>query len=382
MKSYRLPPGLRERVSTGLLPWFDLNARDLPWRRNRSPYAVWISEAMLQQTRVDTVIPYFEAWMARFPSVEGLAAADQQAVLKVWEGLGYYARARNLHRAARRIVERHGGAFPDDPVEAAALPGIGPYTLAAVMSLAFHRPFAVLDGNVERVLTRLCAIGDDIRSPAVKAALRAAAGRMLADHPPGRFNEAVMELGATVCLPRNPRCGLCPLSPVCRARKRGETDRYPHKSSKARVPTVEVGAGVVWRDETTFLVARRKEEGMLGGLWEFPGGKREPGESFPDCVRRELREELDIEVAVGELLLVVRHSYSHFNLRMPVHHCRWTGGEPKTLDCADFRWTTLADCRGLPFSRADLKVIEALEGTVGGLRPGGVELHGGDRRGR
>lgn len=315
---------------------------------------------MLQQTRVDTVIPYFSRWMRAFPTIESLAEADQEQVLKLWEGLGYYARARNLHAGARQVVAEFNGTLPRDPRLLLSINGIGPYTLAAIMSLAYDEPFAVLDGNVERVLTRLCAIDEDIRKPAVKEKLRRLATRLLADHPPGEFNEAVMELGATVCTPASPACLICPLRTRCRAGKAGTAWKYPFKSKKTAIPTVEVGAAVVWKSEDTFLVAKRKEQGMLGGLWEFPGGKREQGESIPECIQRELEEELGIRVEVGPEFMTVRHSYSHFHLRMPVHHCRWLGDSPRAIDCADFRWVTLSECEKLPFSRADLKVIEAL----------------------
>ncbi|MGA0369461.1 MAG: A/G-specific adenine glycosylase [Kiritimatiellia bacterium] len=360
----RLPRHCASTVRNSLLPWFSASARDMPWRRVRTPYTVWISETMLQQTRVETVIPYFNLWMRIFPDCERLASADLEEVLKCWEGLGYYARARNLHHAAGQVVERFGGQIPSDPEGLRSLKGIGPYTLHAILSLAFDQPYAVLDGNVERVLTRFCAIDRDIRKPQVKKQLQTLATRMLADHPPALFNEAMMELGATVCLPANPRCGVCPLAPVCRGTRTGNPEQFPVKSKRAPVPTVQVGAGVVWRDDETFLIARRKPEGMLGGLWEFPGGKVEPGEKMEDCIARELLEELGIRLRVEKELLRVRHSYTHFHLRMQVHHCRWQGDEPRALDCADYRWVRLADCRKLPFSRADLKVIDELAKTL------------------
>lgn len=363
MSGYRLPPGTVSAVVRDLLPWFRKNARRLPWREHRSPYAVWISEAMLQQTRVDTVVAYYGRWMRRFPDVETLAAAETGDVLKVWEGLGYYARARNLHRAARVIVAEHGGKIPSDPDALLALPGVGLYTRAAVASLAFGHALPVLDGNVERVLTRLCAISDSLGGSKVRDGLRALAGRMMADHPPGEFNEAVMELGATVCLPRAPRCEVCPLTAVCRARKRNPLD-YPVKAKKAKIPTLEVGAAVTWREDGRFLIARRHDKGLLGGMWEFPGGKQEPGESMPDCIVRELQEELGITVRVDTPLTHVRHTYSHFHLSLHVWNCRWQGDEPRALDCADFRWATLGECRELPFGKADRQVFSALEITA------------------
>jgi A/G-specific adenine glycosylase len=367
MPTPHLPQNLQQTVTTGLLPWFSAHARDLPWRKHRTPYRIWISEAMLQQTRVDTVIPYFEAWMRQFPSIEVLANADQQAVLKVWEGLGYYSRARNIHRAARILLEEFDGQVPSDQEALRALPGIGPYTSAAILSLAFGKPYAVLDGNVERVLTRLLAWDANVRSPKVKSALQSVATRMLGDHPPGLFNEAVMELGATVCMPKKADCPRCPLHNVCRAARGGSPEQFPYKSKAKAIPTIEVGAGLVWRDPETFLIAQRKQDGMLGGLWEFPGGKVEAGESMQECIQRELMEELGIAVDVGPRLVHVRHTYSHFHLRMDVHHCLWKGPEPRALDCAGFRWVQLSDCGALPFSRADLKVLEALEAPPSNL---------------
>ena len=361
--SFRLPAKTLSLVRDHLLPWFAANARTMPWREERSPYAVWVSETMLQQTQVATVVPYFNRWMEAFPTISALAAADQQQVLKHWEGLGYYARARNLHAAARDVMLRFGGELPRDPVALSSLKGIGPYTLAAIMSLAFDQPYAVLDGNVERVLTRFCAIDADIRKPQTKKLLQALATRMLAAHPPGPFNEAMMELGATVCTPSAPQCGLCPLATQCRGFKSGNPGSFPYKSKKKPVPTVQVAAGIVWREPRTFLVAQRKQEGMLGGLWEFPGGKIENGESVESCIYRELLEELGIQVQVGELFLNVKHSYTHFHLRMAVHHCQWQGDPPQCLDCADFRWVCLDDCGALPFSRADLKVLDALKAS-------------------
>jgi A/G-specific adenine glycosylase len=357
MSHVRLPRGLASAISADLLPWFRTKARVLPWREKRTPYRVWISEAMLQQTRVDTVIPYFERWMQAFPSVEALAEAEEEAVLKCWEGLGYYARARNLHRAAGLIVERHQGRVPSDPDVLRALPGIGPYTQAAILSLAFQQSYAVCDGNVERVLTRLCAYDADIRKPATKQQLQSMMTRLISGHPPGEFNEAFMELGATVCLPRNPKCGECPLHRVCRACKRGLQDALPVKSRKKPVPTIAVGAAITWREDGRFLIAKRKSDQMLGGLWEFPGGKVEKGESVTDCIIRELKEELGIGVEVGEHAVRVLHTYSHFKLEMEVYHCTWRSGEPAALDCAGFRWVRRAECDDLPFSKADLKVL-------------------------
>ena len=362
MSLSRAPNGLQKLISESLPGWFAGRARDLPWRRDRRPYAVWISEAMLQQTRVETVIPYFERWMRRFPDPAALAEAPVQEVLKVWEGLGYYARARNLHRAARVIMDRHEGRVPEDPEALAARPGIGPYTHAAVGSLAFGQKLAVLDGNVERVLARLLALDRPIQGQNLKNEVRAFSLRMMGDLPPGLYNEAMMELGATVCTPRSPACGVCPLRAACRGYRQGQPERYPVRRPKAPVPEIDVCAAVAWRDAETFLIARRHPEGLLGGMWEFPGGKREPVEADADCVRREMMEELGMKVEVCGFFVQVRHTFTHFRLRMRLYHCAVPPGTaPRCLDCAGFEWVRFADCAAYPFGKADRMVLAALE---------------------
>ena len=358
----RLPRGARAAVNDALLPWFSEHARDLPWRQNRTPYRVWVSELMLQQTRVETVVPYFNRWMRRFPDVNHLADAPLQDVLKLWEGLGYYARARNLHRAANWIVEELDAVFPSSEADLKNLPGVGSYTAAAVASLAFGEPAAVVDGNVERVLSRLCSWDADVRKTATKAGMRILAQRLLPVEAPGAFNEAMMELGATVCMPRNPLCTACPMQDCCRARKQGRQDSLPVKTKKAAIPTIRVGAALTRREsDGRYLIAQRLEKGMLGGMWEFPGGKLEEGESMSDCIQRELQEELGIRVDVGKRFMKVRHTYSHFHLDMDVHHAQWQGDEPQTLDCAAFAWASVPEMREYPFGGADLKVISRME---------------------
>jgi A/G-specific adenine glycosylase len=356
-------PAERRAFRQALPRWFAARRRDLPWRTDRTPYRVWISETMLQQTQVDTVLPYFMRFLERFPTVAALAAASLGEVLKMWEGLGYYTRARNLHRAARAVMETRGGRLPDTHADWLSLPGVGPYTAAAVCSLSLGLDHAVVDGNVIRVLARVFAVPDPVDLPATRRALQTCADALL---PPGRadvFNEAMMELGALVCRPRHPDCPACPLRGICRAAATGTPEHHPVKRPRAAPPLVRVGAAATRDARGRFLVAQRPERGLLGGLWEFPGGKIEPGEDAPACIRRELREELGIEVEVGPLLLVVRHAYSHFKLEMHVHLARRTRGRPRALECADFRWLKPEEMRRLPFSGADLKVLEFLTRT-------------------
>ena len=343
-----------------LLEWFGRNARDFPWRRERTPYRVWVAEVMLQQTRAEAVVPYYGRFLARFPTIEVLADAPLEEVLKAWEGLGYYARARNLHAAARLVVDAHGGELPDTFEGVLALPGVGRYIGGAVASIAFGRDFAAVDGNARRVLCRVFDIREDVTRPGVQRELEALATSLL---PPGRagaFNEALMELGATVCTPRSPGCVRCPLGSLCQAYAGGDPEALPVRRPRRQVPHYDVAAAVTIRRDGRVLVAQRNVEDMLGGLWEFPGGKREDGETLPQCLVREMHEELDVEVEVGELLAVVRHAYTHFRITLHAFLCRLAAGEPRCLDCAAFRWVTPDELDALPMSVVDRKVARAL----------------------
>ena len=354
------PADLRRAITRSLLPWFARHKRNLPWRHDRSPYRVWISELMLQQTRVDTVIPYFERFLIRFPDVATLARAPLGDVLKAWEGLGYYTRARNLHRAARTILHDHHGVFPSSRDGLLALPGIGPYSAAAIASLAFGLDHAVLDGNVERVLARCLASDLTAGSPAARKAFQSAADALLPLGRAGEFNEAIMELGATVCTPRQPACPSCPLRRTCAAHASGTPEKWPVRAAGKAIPTVRVAAAATRRKDGRILIARRLEKGLLGGLWEFPGGKIHPGESPRECVVRELREELGVTVEPGALLTRVKHTYSHFKLDMDVHWAVLRHGRPRAIECAEFAWARPEEMDAYAFSKADLMVIRAI----------------------
>ncbi len=354
---------VKKAVGEKLFPWFQAHRRAFPWRTRRTPYRVWVSELMLQQTRTDQAIPYYEKFLRRFPTVESLARAPLRDVLKAWEGLGYYSRARNAHRAARTIVEKYGGRFPRTFQELLELPGIGAYTAAAVGSLAMGLDLAVVDGNVMRVLSRLMAYGEEIVSGVARKQLDRWARDLLVPGKAGLGNEALMELGAVCCTPRNPHCGVCPLEKVCVARKEGAPEKYPVKKAKKRVPHKIVGAAVIVRRDGRILIAQRKETSMLGGLWEFPGGTREAGETMPECIARELKEEMDVGIEVGPLLTVVHHAYSHFTIDLHAHWARVVRGRPRTIHCADFAWVSVKEMKKYPFSRADLHIIDALKSS-------------------
>lgn len=347
-------------LSSRLLSWYAEHQRDLPWRRTRDPYPVWVAEVMLQQTPVATVIPYYERFLARFPSVEALATASLDEVLRLWEGLGYYARARRLHEAARQVVAELDGRLPKTFDGLLSLPGIGRYTAGAIASIAGGQDVPAPDGNVRRVLSRVFAIEEDVTRGAGQRRLWQLAASLL---PPGRagdFNQALMDLGATVCTPRTPSCHLCPLAEDCQAHDLGQEGAFPVRRPRRPLPHYDVTAGVVWDGSGRFLIAQRHLESMLGGLWEFPGGKQEPGETLEDCLRRELAEELGVEVAVGALLTVVKHAYTHFRITLHAFHCQLVSGSPRALLCNDWRWITLDDVDRFAFSAADHRIITAL----------------------
>ncbi len=347
------------QIQRALLSWFAEKARDLPWRRTKDPYAIWISEIMLQQTRVQAVVPYYERFLNRFPTIQHLARARLDTVIKLWEGLGYYSRARNLHAAARKIVTQLGGHLPATREELLTLPGIGRYTAGAIASIAFGKREPLVDGNVTRVLCRIFRIKDSPQDGAVQKRIWALAEDLVPGGHAGQFNQALMELGREVCRPRNPDCENCPLNRLCEARRHGEQNSLPTRTRKKPLPFHTVAVGVIYRNDR-ILIDQRKPEGLLGGLWEFPGGKKQRGESLEAALRREVREELAITVRVGDLLAVVDHSYSHFRVRIHAFECAYVSGVPHCLACAGFKWVRPGDLGRYAFPAANKKIIEIL----------------------
>ncbi|MCX7608440.1 MAG: A/G-specific adenine glycosylase [Anaerolineales bacterium] len=342
-----------------LLAWYEKHARSLPWRNVSDPYAIWISEVMLQQTRVEAVIPYFERWMKRFPTVADLAAAPEQDVLALWEGLGYYRRARNLHQAARIIMAKYGGQIPRELSALRRLPGVGRYTAAAIASIAYGLDVATLDGNLKRVLARLFNIEEPVDTPAGEKRLWALAEQHLPRGRAGDYNQALMDLGATLCLPRAPRCPLCPVNEFCQARALGVQESRPVRQPKKETPHYTVTAAVIRRNGRV-LLAQRPSRGLLGGLWEFPGGKVEPGESLPEALRREIREELAVDIQVGAPLGVYRHAYTHFRITLHAFLCSLDVGEPRPLEAPALAWVDLASLEDYPMGKVDRLIARQL----------------------
>ncbi|NJN87306.1 MAG: A/G-specific adenine glycosylase [Leptolyngbyaceae cyanobacterium SL_7_1] len=347
-----------QTLRRSLLAWYRQHGRALPWRQCRDAYPIWVSEIMLQQTQVKTVIPYFERWLQAFPTIAALATADLQQVLKVWQGLGYYARARNLHRAAQEILQHHQGIFPTELEAVLALPGIGRTTAGGILSAAYNQRVPILDGNVKRVLARVVAL--ETAPNRTIARLWQASTVLLDPDNPRDFNQALMDLGATVCTPKHPACLICPWKEYCRAHTLNMQDELPVSETRPPLPRKSIGVGVIWNAAGEILIDRRRPEGLLGGLWEFPGGKIEPGETVEECIQREIREELGIEIAVGDRLITINHTYSHFHVTLHVHHCHHLSGEPQPIESDEVRWVQVTELEKFPFPKANIHIINAL----------------------
>ncbi|MDP6980662.1 MAG: A/G-specific adenine glycosylase [Myxococcota bacterium] len=358
------PPTSRARIRRlreKLLGWYDTNHRDLPWRRSRDPYAIWISETMLQQTRVETVIPYYERFLARFPDIESLATADRDDVYEHWAGLGYYSRARNLHNAAQMMVGDFEGRVPEQAEDLKKLPGVGRYTAGAVASIAYGQPEAVVDGNVIRVLTRLLDIRSDVAQKNVVERLWHEAGALALGERPGDFNQALMELGATVCTPRSPRCKpTCPLVRMCHSYAKGDVESLPNKPKNKKPRPVEAVAVWIPRRER-ILTVQRPETGLLANLWELPGGELPPKAEAKDHVEQIVRERVGLSLLSPTYAGTVEHVFTH--LKMQLHLFRTAGAEGRVRNGGHqaHQWIAPDRFDDLPVSTLARKAFELLQ---------------------
>lgn len=348
----------RESVfSEHLLTWYGKQRRVLPWRDESDPYRIWISEVMLQQTQVGTVIPYYHRWLQRFPTLESVAQSSLDDVLKVWEGLGYYSRCRNFHRACQIVIKDYGGRVPEDWTPFRQLPGVGDYTAAAVLSFAFGKPHPVIDGNVSRVMARLLAF-----SRPVTRGRRIFGERLngwMDRKRPGEFNQAMMELGSLVCRRNQPHCFECPVADFCEGYKQGVPEEFPVRLETKRRPHKILVVGVIWRGDK-FLIQKRPEEGLLGGLWEFPGGKVNKGESLEEALLREIKEETLLHVSVKKPIGTVEHAYSHFSITLHGYHCSVLDGSHLKESETERRWVEPEDLPDFAFPKANHKLFHLL----------------------
>ncbi len=352
-------PSICETLTRQLSHWYRLHRRDLPWRRTRDAYRIWVSEVMLQQTQVRTVEPYYRRFVSRYPDVTRLAGADLQSVLKSWEGLGYYSRARNLHKAAGIVASRMAGRVPDTWEALRGLPGIGDYIAAAVLSIAFGRAHAVVDGNVKRVLARLFLVEAPVNKPSSHKAFHALADQLLDRRIPGEHNQAMMELGALVCTPRTPRCRECPVDRFCMALGGGKIHLYPRRNRRLPLPMRRFVAGVVVKSGRILLV-RRPEEGLLGGLWEFPGGALSEAVDPVRACRQRLKEAVNLNVRVDRHIASISHSYTHFRLQLELFLCPWQSGRVRLKELAGFKWLPVSGIGELPLHGVMHKALRHL----------------------
>jgi len=336
-----VPPALRRALRSAVVRWFRREKRSLPWRDDPSGYRVWVAEIMAQQTRLETVTPYFERFLERFPSVDSLAESPQDMVLALWSGLGYYTRARNLHRAAQVIVERHGGRIPRDPKVLRTLPGIGPYTAGAIASIAYGIPAPILDGNVIRVLTRLFDIDRDVRRADARKMLWELAASLVPERNPRTFNEGLMELGALVCTPRAPDCPRCPVKRHCAALQRGTVLDRPVKGRGTPPVDVRLYAAVIRRVDGAVLLVQNEYAGLFGGLWQVPlhpaGGARSAS-GGKAALKRAVKQATGLTVSVHRRIGRVTHTLSHRNLKVEVYPCEARAERPLLSGYRAFRW--------------------------------------------
>ena len=352
---------LRARLRRRLLAWFDRCRRDLPWRRTRDPYTIWVSEVMLQQTQVATVLRYFERFLEAFPTLRALAAADEQEVLRQWQGLGYYRRARDLHRAARHLVAHHEGRIPDDPGLLGAVPGIGRYTLGAVLSQAFERRLPVVEANTRRLLCRLFGLRDSPERGPVRRRLWEIAAALLPRGRVGDFNQALMELGALVCTPAAPGCRGCPVAGDCVARRLGLQGQLPARAVRKEPVAVREAAVAVYRGGQ-LLVVQRPEEGRWAGLWEFPRGPVAAGEADEEAAARVLSQRTGVRARLGPELATLRHSVTHHRITVVCFEATYRGGRFRSGSYRQGAWLGQEGLGELPVSAPQRRLIQALAG--------------------
>ena len=349
---------VKKEIQARLLQWYKKNGRDLPWRKTRDPYAIWVSEIMLQQTQVPTVIPYYKNFLKSFPTVRHLAKANLSRVLRLWEGLGYYSRARNLHRASQIVSNHFHGEIPDQPKDLLTLPGIGQYTAGAILSIAFNKPAPILDGNVRRVLSRLFAISGSPLRGKTEGLLWHLSGSLIPKGYASSFNQGLMDLGAMICTPKEPQCPKCPLRDLCKGRASGEPERYPSKRLKRAIPHRESVSAVIRKNEKV-LLCERPPKGLLGGLWEFPSWESE-GRKNGRWLRDRIRGELGMGVNVKESIGTFHQTFSHFKLTLQVFLCQHLNGKGKG------KWVSLRKLHALPMSRIHRRIAEKLAGETRG----------------
>ena len=351
---------IKSPLGRQLLAWYRRNQRSLPWRETSDPYRIWISEIMLQQTQVDTVIPYYHRFLKAFPTVSSLARAPLQNVLKVWENLGYYSRARNIHAASKVIVEKFGAQVPDNFEDIKSLPGIGLYTAGAILSIAYGQVLSAVDGNVRRILYRLFAIRKPVDDTREQKQLQKLAASLIPVKHPGDFNQALMDLGATLCKAKNPNCSRCPIANLCQARRHDLQNVLPITRKAPAIPHRQAAAAVIRNAKGMMLVVQRPASGLLASLWKLPGGFIKANEDMEKSLRRNVKEELGISIRPGKHMASVNHIYTHFRITLQAYECRLLKGTLKPIGCQNWQWASPTDLKKLPLSKIDRMVMTTI----------------------
>lgn len=354
---------VKKKIQGKLILWYQSNARELPWRILRDPYFIWISEVMLQQTQVETVIPYFWRWKNRFPNIKSVVDASEDDILKVWEGLGYYGRARNIKKTAEILFRQFNCVIPETIRELKKLPGIGDYIAGAIASIAFGLREPALDVNGTRVLSRLFDFQGMVSKTANKNILREYLKELLPDTNVGAFNQAVMDLGAMICLSVNPICAQCPVRNECLALSRNTQLELPVTKEKPTKPHVGVVAAIITQNNRV-LIDKRPTNGLLGGMWEYPGGKIEQGENHSDAIQRELKEELGITVKMGEIFGVYKHTYTHFSVTVYTYFVEIVSGQPRALEAEKIEWVDIKALWEFPMGKVDRNISDDLKNRM------------------
>lgn len=342
------------KISIAMTHWYKIQNYNFPWRNNTDVYSIWISEIMLQQTQVKTAESYFISWMKKFPTVRDLSHSNIDDVLKSWEGLGYYQRAHNIFFTAQVVQNKFNGVFPKTYNELIELKGIGDYTASAIMSIAYNKPYPAIDGNLKRVIARIYGISDF--KNIIKESKKYIA-RLMDNHNSSIINQSLMDLGRVVCLPKNPKCPICPVKQFCKGFYNQSIEKYSFKKKSKQYPTFDVSVGLIINNDK-ILIAKRKKNGLLGGLWELPGGKLQKKESFKQCLKREILEELDVKVKITSKIGIVKHKYSHFGINMYGFKCKIESGIPKPLVSDGIKWINFDKINNYAFPKATLKLFD------------------------
>lgn len=357
MKKYKekISPTKIIEMQEKLIDWYEKNHRQLPWRETKNPYYIWISEIMLQQTRVDTVIDYYNRFLLQFPTIEDLAKAQEEAVLKAWEGLGYYSRAKRIHQTAKIVLEKYEGEFPQNYEDILALPGVGPYTAGAISSIAFHQPVAAVDGNVMRVFSRVFYIKEDIALNSTQKHMQEIGKLVVSQSNPSFYNQGLMELGAIICTPTSPKCLACPLFDLCSARELGVQEELPIKQKKPKQKEIVMEMALVYNGEK-ILITKRPTEGLLADLWALPSVEKDNSLQPGKTIELELEETYGMQVINRSYLLEKTHVFTHIKWNMKLYEMELIN--ERNIDYPEMRWVKEDELKQYPFPTAFKKLIK------------------------